>query len=366
MIEWHPNSIGGVQTHVRDLAYQLLKKGFKVSIVSRKIGVEGSKFQEVKGHYLINPAIPLDIIMVPPDTSHLKTTLNSVKPDVVHSHHIFTLTPLIALKTANDLGIPRLATNHTTFLAHDFRSFWNAMSIVLPTKYYLRYAQAIISVSKTAETFMESIIGYDLPIKKYLIPNGVDIMKFTPPKDEPEDDVIVFIGRLVYRKGLHVLLDAFSRVLKERDAILYVVGKGYMEETARLLVKAYRMEGKVKFLGVIPESEKPDIYRKAKVVVIPSLFNESFCIVALEAMASGRAVIASRVGGIKEVIKHGESGILVNPGSSEELANAIKVVLDDKNLRLKLGGNARNVVEHNYSWDIIIEKIVKVYEDILI
>jgi glycosyltransferase involved in cell wall biosynthesis len=117
----------------------------------------------------------------------------------------------------------------------------------------------------------------------------------------------------------------------------------------------------MKLLGVVSERDKVELYRRAKIVVVPSIFNESFGIVALEAMASGRPVIASRVGGLEDVVVNGETGILVEPGSEEQLAEAIETLLGDEGYRRRLGANARRLVEEKYSWDAIIDRIIYVY-----
>ncbi len=363
-MEWHPNSIGGVQAHVRDLASQLSRRGFKVNIISRRVGLFDLRFQESEGYYLINSLLPFDVILVPPDPRDIEEVILKLKPDIVHSHHIFTLTPLFALKVASDLGIARVATNHTLFLAHDFRMFWSIASLLLPTRYYLQYAQAVISVSRVADTFVESIMGSDFKAKRFVVPNAVNTYKITPPAREPEDNIILFVGRLVYRKGLHVLIKALQRV-RIRDFKLYVVGGGYMGILSRILAKAYEVEDKVEFLGVVPEEVKLELYRRAKVVVVPSIFNESFGIVALEAMAAGRPVIASRVGGLEEVVIDGETGLLVEPGSEEQLAEAIEMLLGDEVYRRRLGANARRFVETRYSWDVVLNSIMDVYNYVL-
>jgi glycosyltransferase involved in cell wall biosynthesis len=359
-MEWHPNSVGGVQSHVRGLALWLSRRGFRVSVVSRRVGLTDLRLQESEGYYVVNSLLPFEAIFVPPDPRDIEDVISKLKPDVVHSHHIFTLTPLLALKVASDLGIPRVATNHTIFLAHDFRMFWSIASLILPTRYYLQYAQAIISVSRAADTFVESIMGSDLRARRFIVPNAVDTLRIRPPEREPEDNIILFVGRLVYRKGLHVLVKALQRI-KGRDFKLYVVGGGYMEIPARMLAKAYGVEDKVEFLGVVPEDVKIELYRRAKIVVVPSILNESFGIVALEAMAAGRPVIASRVGGLEDVVVNGETGILVEPGSEEQLAEAIELLLDDEPYRRRLGANARRVVEERYSWDVVLDRIVDVY-----
>jgi len=364
VLEWHPSSVGGVQSHVRDLAEWLIRRGFDVSVISRKVGLGDLEIQKSEGYYMVESLIPFDAILVPPDPRDIEGAISMIKPDIVHSHHIFTLTPLFALKVAKDLGIPRLASNHTIFLAHDFRALWSTISIILPTRYYLGYAQAVISVSRAADAFVESIMGSDFKAKRFIIPNAVDTEKFKPPEREPEDNIILFVGRLVYRKGLHVLVKALQRV-KQRDYKLYVVGGGYMEIPVRMLAKAYGVDEKIEFLGVVPERVKVELYKRAKIVVVPSIFNESFGIVALEAMASGRPVIASRVGGLEDVVIDGETGILVEPGSEDQLAEAIETLLSDESYRRKLGANARKVAEERYSWNVVLNKILEVYNYVL-
>lgn len=360
VMEWHPSSVGGVQAHVRDLALWLSRRGFSVNVVSRKVGLADLRIQESEGYYIVDSLIPFDYILVPPDPGSIEDAIVKLKPDVVHSHHIFTLTPLFALKVASKLGVARVATNHTLFLAHDFRAFWSIASLILPTRYYLEHAQAVISVSRVADEFVESIMGSDFKARRFIIPNAVDTSKYTPPEREPEDNIVLFVGRLVYRKGLHVLVRATQRV-RSKDFKLYIVGGGYMELPIRMLAKAYGVEDRVELLGVVPERDKVELYRKAKIVVVPSIFNESFGIVALEAMATGRPVIASRVGGLEDVVVNGETGILVEPGSEEKLAEAIETLLEDEAYRRKLGAKARRLVEERYSWDTIVDRIIDVY-----
>ena len=110
------------------------------------------------------------------------------------------------------------------------------------------------------------------------------------------------------------------------------------------------------------DSELPGIYRSADVVVVPSVYGESFGIVALEAMASGRPVVASRVGGLSEVVVDGETGILVQPGSPRSIAEALLALHQDRSLARKLGLNARRIVVERYSWKRLLSKLLETYE----
>lgn len=363
VIDWHPASVGGVQSYVRDLYHLLRKRGVEVSIISRRIGEGELRIDLKEGHYTIDSLLPVDALLVPPDVESIEEALRSLKPDIVNSHHVFTLTPLFALKAASRLGIPSVATNHTIFLAHESRTIWGTVSLFLPTRYYLPYARAIISVSRAADRFIENLLGEGYEGKRYVIPGGVDVERYRPPEREPEEEYILFVGRLVYRKGLHVLIRALPRI--RRDVKLYVVGKGYMEFPAYLLAKAYGVEDRVRFFGVVPEKEKLELYRNATVVAVPSIVNESMGIVALEAMASGRPVVATMVGGLGELIEDGETGILVRPGDDVALAEAINMLLEDRSLRKKLGESARRAAEQRYSWDVVLGSTLKIFEEVM-
>ncbi|WP_062662758.1 glycosyltransferase family 4 protein [Aeropyrum camini] len=207
---------------------------------------------------------------------------------------------------------------------------------------------------------VEGIVGDS--VDRYIIPNGVDVERFKPSTPKSDYPLVLFLGRLVWRKGAHVLVRAFRQVVDEiRDAQLYIGGKGEFEPIIRLLIARYGLEGNVKMLGVVPESEKPRLYSLAWVTAVPSIVNESFGIVALESLSSGTPVVASRQGGLKDVVKHGKTGLLVKPGSSRELAKALITLLQDSGLRRKMGEEARKTVLEHYDWRKVVPKILKVY-----
>ncbi len=363
VMDWHPESIGGVQAHVRDLAYRLKKRGKEVVIISRKVGAGDVRALEEEGHILVKPLMPLDSILVPPDPSSLEDAIRSFRPDVVHSHHIFTLTSLMALKAAYKLGVARLITNHTIQIGYEKEELWRLLSLLLPTRYFLRYAQLVVSVSKAADKLVKAIIDDAVP--RRVIPNAVDTSRFRPPEREPEEPIVLFVGRLVYRKGPHVLVRAFKQVSEEvPDARLVIVGRGSMEPLLRALISKLDLSDKVVLAGAISEEEKPVYYRSSWIVAVPSILNESFGIVALEGMASGRPVVATRHGGLAEVVEHGRTGLLVKPGDHKELAEALILLLQDESGRRRMGLEARRVAEERYSWDVVLDAITGTYGEL--
>ncbi|MCE4604743.1 MAG: glycosyltransferase family 4 protein [Aeropyrum sp.] len=360
VMDFHPSSVGGVQSHVRDLSKILSEYGYDVIVVSRKLGKGDIEDLEAEGYYTVKPLFNIETVIVPPDPIDLRRELSALEPDVVHSHHIFTLTSLMALKTAKELGKPRVATNHSIYFGYDKTGFWRLASFLLPTRYLLPNAQAVISVSRAADSMVESIV--DGLVDRYIIPNGVDTERFRPSEPEDPEPTVVFVGRLVWRKGVHVLVRAFRSVVREfRDAKLVIVGKGEMEPLLRVMAKRYDIEDNVRMLGVVPEAEKPRIYSRGWVASVPSIANESFGIVALEAMACGKPVVASRHGGLKDIVVDGVSGRLVKPGSSRELAQALIELLGDESLRRRMGAEARRLAEEIYDWKRLAPKILKIY-----
>ena len=118
-------------------------------------------------------------------------------------------------------------------------------------------------------------------------------------------------------------------------------------------------------MGYVESATLPRIFGMADVFVLPSITAEAFGIVILEAMASGLPVVATNVGGIPEIIRESESGLLVPPGNELELRNAIEKLLLDDDLREWFGNNGRKAVEEKYSWDKVVGRIEKTYEEVL-
>lgn len=201
-----------------------------------------------------------------------------------------------------------------------------------------------------------------------LIPNPIDIDLFKPCPEEFNDGSpdVLYVGRLEFRKGVHTLIRAFALV-QERfpQATLTLIGadcgmKGY------LLHKISRLKypGRVRFIEQIPREGLVEYYQKSSVCIVPSIW-ENYPYVCLEAMACGKPVIASAIGGLNDMIIHKKSGMLFPPGSSKILGELIMELLRDVKLRQELGINARKAIEENYSPEKIAKKTLEVYQEII-
>ncbi|MCS7386495.1 MAG: glycosyltransferase family 4 protein [archaeon GB-1867-005] len=364
-IEWHPLTPGGVQRHVRELSTFLVKLGFEVAILTKLNSRVSGELQFDAPIIYVDPAIPIQNPISPPNLGSLKRVISDFSPDIVHAHHAFTPTPLLTLHVAERFGVPRVLTNHSA-AGSTPSSALTLMSCrgLMFLRYFISKANRIISVSKCAASFIENLLGNGA--ESLIIPNGVDVHRFHPPESEPDEQVVLYVGRLVHRKGVHVLIKAFSRVVREvPDAKLLVVGEGYMLPFLKMLVWQFDLNGKVRFLGRVSEDRLPSIYRRSRVVVMPSLYRESFGIVALEAMASGRPIIASAVGGLPEVVCDGASGFLVPPGNEVLLAERIVQLLCDRDLAWRMGMAGREIAVKRYSWERIASLVASVYGEVL-
>jgi len=364
--EWHPLTTGGVQRHVRELSEHLMNMGFDVMILTKTNNGVMNMRQLNLPVVEVDAITPFQGVLIPPNLNKVKRVIRDYSPDIVHVHHAFTPTPLLTLYVAEKLGTPRVLTNHSA-AGSSPDSMLTSVSCrgLMFLRYFISKADRIISVSKCAAFFIERLLGNY--VESLVIPNGVDVHRFHPPREEPIEPTILFVGRLVHRKGVHVLIKAFSEVIDEvPDAKLLIVGEGYMKPFLQLITRQLNLEESVKFLGRISEDKLPDIYRRSRIVVVPSLYRESFGMVAIETMASGRPVIATRVGGLPEVVEDGRSGFIVPPGNHRILAEKIIQLLSDQKLARRMGMYGREVAVNRYSWHKITRRVVEVYHEIIV
>ena len=180
----------------------------------------------------------------------------------------------------------------------------------------------------------------------------------------PEEKIVLFVGRLVYEKGIHVLVNAVPKILEKVNAKFIIVGSGYMKEQLLNIVRSMGLEHKVLFEGFLDEQTLLKLQKCADVSVVPSLF-EPFGIVALEAMAAKSPVVASDTGGLSEIIEHDVTGVKVFPNNPDSLAWGITKVLLDDNYRTRIRENAFRKVLEKYDWEKIAQQTKLIYDGVL-
>ncbi len=232
-----------------------------------------------------------------------------------------------------------------------------------------REASLIVTVSRYSAQKMVQLYGVDSK-KIRIVPNGVDIQRFKPTEACKVKDMIggnskqlvLFVGNLIPRKGLHYLIEAAKHVIKEnKETKFLVVGEGPLKSNLISYAKEQGVSDKFSFLGDVPEAMLHKLYNCADVFASPSI-QEGQGISLLEAQATAKPVVAFNVSAINEVVKNKETGLLVEP-DSYELANAISRLLSNKDLREKMGRSGRDFVSNNFSWDICSQKMFQVYSE---
>ena len=204
-----------------------------------------------------------------------------------------------------------------------------------------------------------------------VIPLGIDIERFNNPDTSPAyeirkrydgSEILLFVGRLRYFKGLRYLIEAMEHI----DARLLIIGTGPEESALKSMASGKNSSGKIIFLGDVSDQELPAYYAASDIFVLPSSHrSEAFGTVLIEAMASGKPVISTELGtGTSFININGETGFVVSPRSPESLSLAIRNLLKDAELRLRMGRNARERAKE-FSRDITSESVLKLYREVL-
>jgi len=236
---------------------------------------------------------------------------------------------------------------------------------------FLRKADKIIVA--TPNHIENSAFLKDFRDKCEVIPYGIDVNLFQLDnkmrekvesiRDKYGPQIILFIGRLVYYKGVEYLI----RAIKNVDAKLLLIGEGYLEDYLKKLVAKLEIEGKVVFLGKLEDKELPIYYHACDIFVLPSIANsEAFGIVQLEAMACSKPVVSTALPtGVTFVNLHEETGLIIPPKDSEALAEAINKLLSNPDLRERYGQYGKLRAEKEFTKELMVRRVLTVYEKLL-
>ena len=196
------------------------------------------------------------------------------------------------------------------------------------------------------------------------IPKGGKVAERKRWGFKPDEKIILFVEVLDVHKGTDILINAFAKVRKNiKGARLVIAGDGCDRKRLEEEVNKLGIKDEVLFLGMVHHDFIGSLMVTSDIVCVPS-FRESCPRSALEAMACGRPVIASNVGGIPEIIRDGKTGLLVEPRNVDELSRAIKKIILNKKLQDKMGDAAREWSKR-FSWDLVSESYLKIYKDLL-
>ncbi|RZN55798.1 MAG: glycosyltransferase family 1 protein [Candidatus Methanomethylicota archaeon] len=371
--EYPPHIIGGLGKHVYHISKALASKNIDTTVITYTDGT--SKSEEITDNVRVLRVNPYSL-RYPDFTSWIhgmnllmiEKALKFKNFDIIHVHD--WLTALAGINIKHIMRKPLIATIHSTelgrrrgYLSNDHEKHIHEVEWILTYEAWRIICCSNYMVNEVSNFFQ-------CPLNKIVrIYNGIDPNSLLPSNNvnrrkyaEDYEKIVLFVGRLVYEKGPHILIEA-ANILRRNDIKFLFVGEGSMKPYLLELGKKLGLSEKLYFLGHIPDDILYAIYKMASVAVFPSLY-EPFGIVALEAMALGTPVIASAVGGLNEIIINGYNGIKVTPGLAYELAEAIVKIIDDPSLSKKLIENAKNFVK-NFTWEKAAEETIKLYEEVI-
>jgi len=278
-------------------------------------------------------------------------------------------------------GVPLVITYHADIVPEDV----GLENLVLARSLSWFYENLFKSLdAKVASRIVATTSAYaesseflaDYLNKVRIVPNGVDLDRFRPGLDISgvrerlglkDERIIFFAGRLVPYKGLEYLLEAFSALCERRnDLRLVLLGTGPLIADLRRRVRVMHLGEMVRFIASVSEEELPRFYAASDVVVMPSRSrSEGFCISALQGMACGKPIVATRVGGVPFLVRDEKTGILVEPKDWRQLFSAISRILENPALAARMGRAGRRRAERFFSWSRVAEMIEKIYAEIL-
>ena len=287
--------------------------------------------------------------------------LRRMNPDVVH------------IQSINPFAIPAVLARK--FLRKPYVVCGRGSDVYLPWRRFrfkkpissllLKNASIVIALTEDMRRAMRKICDRDIIV----VPNGIDLEQFenlsrkrarSELQIEEQEKVILFVGKLLPVKGVQYLIQAMDIIRRrEADARLLLVGDGDQRDCLRSLVKQLNLGKHVTFVGWVSNEKVPKYMAASDVFVLPSL-SEGFALVILEAMASGLPIVATRVGGLPDIVKERRNGFLVEPRSPMEIAEKILLLSADGELRRRFSRNNKRKVKA-YSWPAVVTRIEEIY-----
>ena len=373
---------GGVERRIVETTKRLLNEVNATVYSGTKAGFR--KPARVDGVNFV-PCFSTDALF-PVDNWFFNRTLaeaaDAIKADVYEAHTVSGYGFLNALKKRN-IKKPFIQTVHGVLADEYVQSFqggsptFRAKLANLIMWRLSRLEQesaknATLTVTISKYSFEKIVQFYDVDKTKIrIVPNGVDTQRFRPAKacEKIKHQIgidnklcVLFVGRLIPRKGLPFLIEAAKNIVKEFSQTMFViVGDGPLKNNLLAHLERINLSSNFVFLGDVNEKVLPAVYNCADVFALPSI-QEGQGIALLEAQATGKPVVAFNVGGVKEAMLDKETGLLVKP-DSRELANAIMKLLSSWSLRETMGRKGQEFVSSNFSWNVCAQRMLQVYHE---
>lgn len=357
--DWYLPSIGGVEVFSARLLPALVRKGHEITVVAGhhrcglpdEVEVDGVTVRRFRFHTSLAAKDVAQIADALRRVSALKRTL---APDLVHLN---TLGPslLFHLQSARSWPVPVLLTMHSP--VH--------RDAVLPDTLSGRGLRSATWVNCNSRAVHADLCRYlpEISPRCSVTYYGMDLPRLRPTARRHDPPHIVGYGRLVADKGFDVAVRAFATVVRRwPDARLVLAGDGAARPDLERLVERLGLSRSVTFPGIVAPEDVPALIDDASLVVVPSRWDEPFGLVALEAALMARPVVATRAGGLVEVVADGETGVIVDKDDPDALAGAILGLLAEPGRADRMGIAARARARERFAWDRCVAAYEELYE----
>lgn len=361
--------VGGIPEHIFHLSQELRRLGHTVKILTSRFGGktletlpycpdEDQVFRVGQGLIIRSNKSFARLPVGWRPMNKVKKFFSQEDFDIIHIHGSLAPTlPIIALRQSRAINLLTFHSDHSKS-----KGYLVFKPLLLP---YFRKLHGRIAVSNAAK---ESSNRY-FPGDYRIIPNGIDTETFNPQVQplaqyENYSPKILFLGRLEPRKGFKYLLKALPLV-KEKfpNLLLIVVGAGLFGYSYKEYVTE-EVQANVHFVGLIENEARPAYYATCDVFCAPSIGYESFGIVLLEAMATGKPVVASDISGYRTILEEGREGLFAPPRDPQGIANALIKILSNRELQQKMG-EAGRIKALKFSWKSIARQVEDYYQELL-
>lgn len=375
--EYPPRIIGGLARAVHDLSVELVKQGLEVHVLTCQ--VKGlPTYELIQGIHIhrVDPLVDEHQIEFTQWIFQLNMQLidcgralsKSLSFDLIHAHD--WLVTWAAKEMKHTLSIPLIATIHATEYGRNQGLWTDQQRKINHLEWELTYeAQSVIVCSQYMKAELHE--RFQLPQDKIkVISNGIDPTQVMREGYSvryrfalPHEKIILFVGRMVREKGLHILLQAIPRVLQEvPEAKFILCGKGPMLQELSEQVMEMGLSHKIYLPGFIDESTKHTLLQESYACVFPSIY-EPFGIVALEAMYSNGLAIVSDTGGLGEIIEHQCTGLKAYPGHVQSLYDQLLYALQNEEQMRRIRAKARQKVIECFQWDVLAKETIHLYRN---
>ncbi len=373
--DWFYPKVGGIEAHIDELARRLLSAGHEPYVITHDYRYLRPYSDDFPYPVVRFPAsVYLKKYHVSFGSSQfwrINEFYKEVNFDITHVHSIYSPLSVAVSKISRGIrGVPVVATNHSFYGKPPLDP------VIRPlVRHELKKVDTFIAVSTPVAEDTRRLLGDSIEGRPvFVVPNGIEVSRWRPPEPEEREKAreelgikdelaILYVGRMTERKNAHKMPFILREALKlggiPKDRVkLLVVGDGPMRPVLEENLLKTGIGEITVMKNFVPRGELLHLYWASDLVVVPGLL-ETFSVVALEAMATGRPVVGHNGSGLSDVVSHGKTGLLSL--NEKDMARNLALLLTDRELLVKMGFRARKRVERRFSWENVLKRLLRVY-----